>query len=133
MNALRSSARLVATTLICALEIAAAVAAGPYDGEWAGKMAPTSGRCRNPSAVMVTIANNAVSGVWKNEANEDSASLTTHGEVVGVVKQDGTFNGGVVFGKLGTAKLAGKFAGSSFKGDVAGRSCAWEMTLERAR
>jgi hypothetical protein len=133
MNTMRSGVGLIAISILCVLEIASADAAGPYDGDWTGKALPTLGRCRNPFEVKVTIANNTVSGVWDDKPMQGTTStLATHGEVTGVVGADGTLDGGVR-SENGTAKLSGKFAGSSFKGSFHGRACTFELTLERAR
>jgi hypothetical protein len=132
MNTLRSGVRRAVIAILCVFEIASANAAGLYDGAWTGQALPTLGRCRNPLGVKVTITNNTLSGVWDDRPMQGvTSTLATHGQVVGVVKEDGTLDGGVR-SEHGTAKLSGKFAGSSFKGSFHGQTCTFEMTLERA-
>jgi len=120
--------RSFATLIFAALSLAsltvigAAIAAGPYDGQWNGHLFYNQTKCPKGD-FPVTIANNQVSGEWKGIRGTYPIS--------GTVAPDGNFKG-----SIGKAPVTGKFAGDNFEGlfpppeAVCGEG---HMTFDRAK
>jgi|SRR5579872_989346 len=114
---IRGTAVLVAAVLIgCAV----AWAAGPYDGKWTGGADAAGAKCR-AAAITVDISNGQATG---------SIERSTGGSAVsGAVGADGSFDG-----KVGSARLTGKFAGDSFEGSYSSGDCGnRHVKLSRSR
>lgn len=101
-------------------QVAAAFAAGPFDGQWHGS-SQYSG-CRGLGTFDLKAADEQATG--KAEYKGISASIS------GAISADGSFNGSIGSGMT----MTGKFAGDSFTGTFTSPNCGMaNVTLERVK
>ncbi|MFI5020868.1 MAG: hypothetical protein ACHQRJ_04330 [Alphaproteobacteria bacterium] len=86
------------------MTVGAAMASGPYDGQWNAHLAWGMSRC-GTGDFPVTVTDNKLTGVYKG--------LRGTYQVSGTVAADGTFSG-----LLGKGPLTGKFSGDKFTGSI---------------
>ena len=108
-----------ASHLLLFLQLGAASAAGPYDGEWTGSATSTVGRCR-PANVTLTVEGRDVTGQARFEVDAP--------KINGTVGEDGTFGA-----TIGWQPLTGKFTADGFEGTFKSGDCVWKMLLQRAK
>jgi hypothetical protein len=103
------------------LPLSAAQAAGPFDGNWSGEVAGTTGPIRSCIGPMKgTVADNVLHG-------QMTIGKFKPIEIIGTVAPDGTFNstGG---------KITGKFEGNNFVGSFSvpnGYCNPYKLTMSR--
>jgi hypothetical protein len=110
--------------LISLTALAAARAAGPFDGQWSGGSPAVHVGTRTcaPTTATVTVANGKMAG--KYEVGISSSSIR------GNVASDGS-----VTGHWGGNSFSGKFAGDHFSGTYNSGLCGTErpVSLDRAK
>ena len=113
--------RLATLLIVCmCLGSGAAIAAGPFDGQWKGW--GRSGRCRGAVEYTLDVANSKVSGKWSAGA--------LNGSITGTIRPDGAFKADPDLTVAGP--MVGKFEANSFKGEAPSANCGnWAVTMER--
>jgi hypothetical protein len=117
---------MLAAALACVVPLAAARAAGPYDGSWTGAMAGTGMRCP-PNTFSMWIVDNAVHG-------------TVFGRVPfkGTVAADGSVTGAYDYPRSNlSGKITGRIVGDQFTGQLdsvyeATYSCVRSLSAKRS-
>jgi hypothetical protein len=116
---------LALLTFLPLLAGGSARAAGPYDGQWAGKARSTGNTpghfCPTEGAVTMTVEDNGVSGQIVFLAG----APVIRGRVGG---------NGILAGTAGSAALAGKFSRGAFEGSYTNPGgCPISLSLTRAK
>ena len=104
------------------MTVGAAMASGPYDGQWTAHSSFAQRRCTSGD-FPVTVANNKVTGTYTGVYGTYQLS--------GTIAADGTFSG-----NYGKGPLTGKFSGGKFDGTFppSVEACGGgHMQIERAK
>jgi len=95
-------------------------AAGPHDGDWTGSASSSNAaRCR-PVIVTLTVDGPVATGLARFEREAPN--------IMGTVRQDGTFGA-----TIGFHPLTGKFIENEFEGAFKNSDCEWKMLLKRTK
>lgn len=117
---------MLAAALACVVPLAAALAAGPYDGRWTGTVAGSSAQCP-PNTFSMRIADNVVRGVVLGRI-----------PFKGTVAADGSLTGGYNYPEHSlSGTITGRIVGDQFTGQLdsnyeAKYSCARNLSAKRS-
>ena len=113
---------LVLTSVAAIAQVALALAAGPYDGQWNARFSYNVAKCPGGN-FSATVADSKLTGVYKGMYGTYPVS--------GTIAPDGSFSG-----FFGRGALTGKFSSDRFSGSFPPPEAvcgAGNMQLERAK